>query len=150
MRALFVFLFLVVLFFGCVSPALESLPASTVPRVCIGTACIFVEVADSPEERETGLMFRNFLAADRGMIFVFDEEKINSFWMKNTRIPLDAIWIDGEGSVVDVQTMAPCQSDPCQIYTPPGPAEFVLEVNAGWSASHGIEMGDKVTFENIS
>lgn len=147
MRLLAVLLFLV-FFLGCVSPASNDsiyspqMPSER-PRVCVGEKCVFVELATTQEQRELGLMNRSHLGEDIGMLFIFDELNIYPFWMKNTLIPLDAIWF-GEKGVVDIQTMVPCPSDPCPIYTPSGPALYVLEVNAGWAEKNNIQIGDSV------
>jgi uncharacterized membrane protein (UPF0127 family) len=104
-----------------------------------------VEVAQTPEERELGLMNRSDLDKDSGMLFVFDESGVYPFWMKNTLIPLDAIWISSEYKVVDIQSMVPCPGDPCTIYAPRGEASYVLEVNSGWANTHHIQVGDSVS-----
>lgn len=144
--AFFIFLF----FLGCVSPASQTstLPASNetlsppaLPRVCIREKCFNVEVADSLVERQTGLMNRSSLGADAGMLFVFDEMGNHPFWMKNTLIPLDAVWLDASGKIVDVQTMVPCAEDPCPKYVPVGDSQFVLEINAGQAKLWGISPG---------
>ena len=78
-----------------------------------------VEVADTDHLREQGLMNRDHLADDRGMLFVFDREQIWAFWMKNTLIPLDVVWLDAEGYIVDVaEGMQPCEATPCPLYHP--------------------------------
>ena len=128
---LIIFLFLL----GCVSTP------TTTPRVCFGERCVLVEVSDSPDERSKGLMFRDALPGNNGMLFVFDEESIHGFWMKNTLIPLDGIWINSQGKVVDVITMLPCENDPCKVYTPVESSLYVLEVNAGIVESWNIERG---------
>lgn len=107
---------------------------------------VFAEVADEPEEWEIGLMFRNTLDDDTGMIFIFDKEDYYSFWMKNTRIPLDMIWISEDKRVVDIKEAIPCIDDPCASYKPAGKAKYVLEVNQGFAENNEIKIGDKVDF----
>jgi uncharacterized membrane protein (UPF0127 family) len=90
-------------------------------------------------------MHRSKLAEDAGMLFVFEEAGTHSFWMKNTLIPLDAIWITDTWHVAEVKSMVPCTLDPCPLYTPALPAKYVLEVNEGWAEKNGIGPGVLVT-----
>ena len=115
-------------------------------------ACDFLlEVADSPQERSIGLMGRERLGQDRGMLFVFEREQILGFWMKNTLIPLDIIFIDSREIVVDVQTMRPEHETAPElpIHESAGPALYAIEVNAGVAATCGIEPGDRATLVNL-
>ncbi len=90
---------------------------------------IFVEVADSEEEREKGLMFMEELCENCGILFIFEEERTHSLWMKNTLIPLDMIFINSNRKVVDVLHALPCSEEPCRIYTTREKALYVLETN---------------------
>jgi len=100
--------------------------------VVINEKIIFVEVAITPEERQRGLMERESLQEDNGMLFVFSEEDTYSFWMKNMKISLDIIWINADGNVVYfVKDVPPCVQSPCQTYSPNADALYVLEVNPG-------------------
>ncbi|MBM3231991.1 DUF192 domain-containing protein [Candidatus Pacearchaeota archaeon] len=110
-------------------------------RVCIGNNCFNVEVVDNPQTREKGLMFRESLDLDNGMLFIFENEGNYSFWMKNTLIPLDMIWIDSSGRIIDIKEADPCKFDPCTIYSHAGYAKYVLEINKGVSKNLGIEIG---------
>ncbi len=105
---------------------------SSVPRdfVEIGNQKFTVEVVEDTETRAQGLMFREKLLLNHGMFFVFEQEKFHRFWMKNTSIPLDIIWISKDQKVVDVQTVKPCKTKTCPSYVPLGMAKYVLEVNA--------------------
>lgn len=107
-----------------------------------GTAIpLVVEVADDPEERGRGLMERESLADDHGMLFLFEQPQPLTFWMKDTWIPLDIIFFDYQGKVIGSDTMVPCEEDPCLRYTSSGPANSALEVNAGFVSEHGIGQG---------
>lgn len=85
-------------------------------------------------------MFRTQLPDKKGMLFIFPEDDLHGFWMKNTLIPLDLIWIDKENTIVDIQTAQPCQADPCPIFTPSGAARYVLEINANRSEQRGFKI----------
>lgn len=102
-----------------------------------------VEVANTPGEISKGLMFRTALAPDEGMLFVFDRDDYRHFWMENTLIPLDMIYISSGGRVVGVRENAvPRSREPIR---PPGPSTYVLEVCGGESGRHGFCAGDAVT-----
>jgi uncharacterized protein len=107
-----------------------------------------IEVAQTPEERKQGLGGRQSLASDSGMLFIFPEEKIHTFWMKGLSFPLDFIWIRS-GKVVDItknaQPPAPGTADQdLPIYVPREPVTRVLEVNAGFVDTFGIKIGDRI------
>ncbi len=107
-----------------------------------GDATLTVEVADSAEERATGLMNRDSLPADVGMVFVWDEPVEASFWMKDTLIPLSIAFWNQQGRIVGILDMDPCEADPCPTYPSPEPYVGAVEVNQGWFASHGVAVGD--------
>lgn len=108
---------------------------------------VVVEIADSPEERASGLMFREFLDGNSGMLFIFDDEKTRSFWMKNTLIPLDMIFISKDFEIVDIKYAEPCKEDTCISYVSKEPAEYVLEVNGNFTARNDIAIGDMVNLK---
>ena len=118
--------------------------------VQIGASRIDIEVADSPEEVSLGLGYRHSMPQDHGMLFVFDKIEngiVPSFWMKNTLFPLDIIWISND-HVVDLTENVPVEPDPANpinFYRPKDLINYVLEVNAGFAAKHGIKVGDEVT-----
>ena len=105
---------------------------------------IKVEVADDNSEREIGLMFRKNLDENSGMLFVFDEENYQTFWMKNTLIPLDIIFIDNNFKIVDIKHAVPCKEEPCEIYSSGKPAKYVLEVNGNFTTKKNIKIGDNI------
>jgi len=112
-------------------------------RVCFEENCFQVELARTQAEKEKGLMFRKQLDKGRGMLFIFDREGIYPFWMKNTLIPLDIIWIDAAGKVVFIsQNVQPCKSVICPTIIPPAKAKYILEVNAGICKELGLKLGD--------
>ncbi|NYZ60245.1 DUF192 domain-containing protein [Candidatus Micrarchaeota archaeon] len=105
---------------------------------------IYVEIADDWNEMERGLMYRESLPEDEGMLFIFPSSGNYPFWMKNTLIPLNAIYMDENGTIVDILQMEPCIADPCPNYPPDADALYVLEVNKGFSERHGIREGDRM------
>ncbi len=114
---------------------------------CFGENCLKVEIADTDIERETGLMNRNSLDRDRGMLFVFEKEDIYGFWMKDTLISLDMIWITENNEVVFIKENAkPCNEN-CEIFIPDKNAKYVLEINSGIAKELDIKEGDKVSFK---
>jgi uncharacterized membrane protein (UPF0127 family) len=107
-----------------------------------GEVSVHVEIARTRAELSRGLMWRTELDADAGMLFVFADSAPRSFWMKNTPLPLDILFIDERGSVVSVAaSTSPYSEAPIRSA---GPARFVLEVNAGFAAKHGIGPGARV------
>lgn len=115
-------------------------------RVYIGNACIRVDIADSDSEREQGLMFRDGLDEDQGMLFIFEKEDIYCFWMKNMNFPLDIIWINKGNKIVDIKKNVPCSQDNLEVLAPNDRALYVLELNAGFADKNNIEIGDRVSF----
>jgi uncharacterized protein len=105
------------------------------------------EIADTQGERELGLMHREFLPDDAGMIFLFDEEVTGGFWMKNTLIPLSIAFADRDGTILRILDMEPCEADPCDIYDPGVSYTSALEVNQGAFESWGVAEGDRLTLE---
>ena len=108
-----------------------------------GSVKFKVEVADEVDEQRQGLMFREVLPSDKGMLFVFDDFRERSFWMKNTYIPLDMIFLDDKYNIVHIEANAkPCNGDPCENYPSGKPAKYVLEVGGGRCGELGIDVGD--------
>lgn len=107
-----------------------------------------VEMALTEPQREHGLMFRKKLGPYEGMLFDFYHEQKVSFWMKNTLIPLDILYFDGERKLVSAQVdVQPCKADPCPVYPSAGPARYVLELSAGTAARIGVRNGDTLAIE---
>lgn len=121
------------------------------PMVEINGARFAVEIADNADSRERGLMFRQELPTDSGMLFIFEDEDARAFWMKNTYIPLDILYFDKDKRLVSAQLDVP----PCgaQAYCPPypsaGPARYVLELNAGQARNLAVKPGDRLKIEGI-
>ena len=122
--------------------------ASGEPSVNVGGKSFKVEIADTQEKQALGLMFRDSLPADEGMIFVFPNEAPRSFWMKNCRIPLDIMYFDKELKLVSISANTPpCKVSRCPSYPSKAPAQYVLELNAGTASLLGIGVGDKLTLD---
>jgi len=118
-------------------------------RVCFGSRCFAVKIAATPQERGLGLMFREKLESFEGMLFIFEKDGSYSFWMKNTLIPLDMIWLNGDREIVFIkENAAPCPGDPCPSIFPGKEARYVLEINAGISQKIGLKEGDRAVFKN--
>jgi uncharacterized protein len=120
------------------------------PRVRIADAngaskaIVRVEIADTAAARELGLMYRQHLAEDAGMLFVFKQPQQLTFWMKNTEIPLDMIFADADGNVVGIIADAEPFSE--RQLSVDGNSQYVLEVNGGFAQRHGIKPGDRLQF----
>ncbi len=125
----------------------ESAPAlSTVPvtiTTATGTAKVQAELAKAPKETERGLMYRTKMGEDQGMLFALGERREHPFWMHNTCIPLDMMWIDDDGVIVGLLENVPTLND--EERTIGCPSSWVLEVNAGWARRHGVRAGQKLT-----
>jgi uncharacterized membrane protein (UPF0127 family) len=104
-----------------------------------------VDIADTPDEHALGLMFRDEMAADHGMLFIFAREAPRSFWMKNTRIALDIMYFDANLALVSMaENTPPCRTRQCPSYPSTGPAQYVLELNGGTAAELGVSVGDEL------
>jgi uncharacterized protein len=127
-------------------------PPGPPPRVIVENAAgerhaVRVELARTDAERARGLMHRRSLADDAGMLFLFDETTEHSFWMKDTPLPLDIVFIGEDGRIVGVIERAePRTTSPRTVGVP---SRYVLEVNGGWTRARGIARGDRVRFENV-
>ena len=111
---------------------------------------IKVEIADQPEERTLGLMNREILEPNHGMLFIFEGEDYWSFWMRNTLIPLDLMFISDQYTIVDIkEDFQPCKVNNCETYTSREKAKYVLEVNSGFVKENNVKIGDKIKHEGV-
>jgi hypothetical protein len=108
---------------------------------------IDIEIAETPDEVEIGLMNRSSMRMNQGMLFVFHDEDYRSFWMKNTILPLDMIFINADMDIVTIHADTTPFSE--QSYPSTRPAQYVLEVNAGFAHDHGISVGDRVFWQRM-
>ena len=109
-----------------------------------------VELAPTPAEQAQGLMFRESLPEKTGMLFLFPDRDTHHFWMKNTMIPLDMIWLDGAGKVIFVSAdTPPCRADPCPSYGPKVPATSVLEIAGGMAKKERVTVGSSLKFLDV-
>ena len=100
------------------------------------------EIADTPQASENGLMFRDSLPEGRGMLFIFEQPRKASFWMRNTKIPLSIAYIDSAGKILEIKSMNPL--DETVVPSSSDHVAYALEVNQGWFAQHGISTGAKI------
>ena len=108
---------------------------------------IELEVAQTPEQQALGLMFRESLADNRGMLFPFQNQKVARFWMKNVPISLDMIFLNGD-RVVGIEKNVPgCKSDPCPVYGPEALVDGVIELRGGRAEELKIKLNDKISIE---
>ena len=113
-------------------------------QACLKEKCFSIEIAKTQEERSRGLMFREELDSGSGMLFIFPDDGIHGFWMKNTFIPLDIIWINNGKIVYIAKNMQPCK-ETCDSIFPDKNSRYVLEINAGLSEKLGLKAGDEVS-----
>lgn len=109
-------------------------------------AKIDIQIADDDFDRELGLMFRKSMEENQGMLFIFPQETIQNFWMRNTFIPLDMIFINSKSQIVTIRNADKTLSD--QTYSSTAPAQYVLEVNLGFANKFNIKVGDKITWKS--
>jgi uncharacterized membrane protein (UPF0127 family) len=122
----------------------QSLPKK---QITVGSKILRVEIAETRDQQETGLMFREKMGADDGMLFVFKNEETRFFWMKNTLIDLSIGYFDKDGTLVDVQEMKSGKGAPDSAlpsYPSAKPAKYALEMSAGWFQKNKIKIGDKL------
>jgi uncharacterized membrane protein (UPF0127 family) len=112
---------------------------------------IVAELARTDEERARGLMFRERLLPDEGMLFIFDQPDFYPFWMKNMSFPIDIIWLSPEAKIVYIASQVPpCKKEPCPSYQPYSKALYVIEVSAGFARKEKLKVGDRVEIVFLS
>lgn len=135
-----------VLFAACGTDASPFTPRdnSTITlQTDAGGIGVRVEVMDTDAEWKRGMMGRTELADGMGMLFVFPNEKIHDFWMKDTQVPLDMLFFDADLTLLHIQhNVPPCKRDPCPTFGSQVVSQYVLEVPAGWAKEHGVKLGD--------
>jgi uncharacterized membrane protein (UPF0127 family) len=110
-----------------------------------------LELATTPEETTTGLMFRPLLPEDRGMLLLWKEERFATIWMMNVLVPLDIVFLDDTGQVVELVADAqPCAAEPCPRFTPETASRAVLELAAGAISAHRIAVGERIGFTKVA
>lgn len=119
----------------------QSAPEGELYSLRIRGTAVQVEAARNNRQRALGLMYRESLPADRGMLFIYRDEQVRSFWMKDTKIPLSIAFINAAGRIVDIQDLEPGDQVSRRSEAP---AAYALEVNRGWFAAAGITEGDEV------
>lgn len=127
--------------------ALPTDPEPLVAATSKGDVSFRIEIADEPAERAMGLMFRKDLADDQGMLFVFDQTQPVGFWMKNTPLPLDLLFVGTDGTVHDIQQGTPFSE---AVIAAVEPVRFVLELKAGTAVKTGVRVGDKLRHRVIA
>ena len=133
-------------FIAAAGSALAQEPQTDLPRVRLsaGMYQIDAQVAQSPAQRETGLMYRRQMPQHEGMLFAFEQPGVQCFWMKNTLLPLTAAFIADDGEIVNLADMKPQTTDS---HCSSRPVRYVLEMNQGWFAKRGIKAGAKLAGE---
>lgn len=135
------FSFVMLIFLAACSSQVSEI--SNAHFVEFGGSKFFVKIADEPSEWQKGLMFVESMPKNEGMLFVFNDSAPRTFWMKNTLIPLDMVFVDENFVVVDVkENIPPCEADPCETYPSEPDSKFVIELNAGSAKEYDISVGD--------
>jgi uncharacterized membrane protein (UPF0127 family) len=151
-RRLSLAIFLLLLFsFPCSTLAEnDPTPSGLIPITLPGGTVIHAELANTPQKRAEGLMYREYLADDRGMFFTFPQAQAWVFWMKNTKIPLDLIWINEKKQIIHMEQNVPIctrTDDSCPQYRPNEGALYVLELAAGRAEKLKLQRGSKLQFQ---
>jgi len=122
----------------------QDMPQLQLPRITLqaGMHLIQAQVADTPQARTVGLMFRQEMPANEGMLFVFEQAGTQCFWMKNTLLPLTAAFVTDDGSIVNLADMQPQSLDS---HCSTKPVRFVLEMHKGWFEKRGLKAGSRLS-----
>lgn len=128
---------------GFAQPSDGCGPTPWAQAMVAGGPILSLELARTPEEHARGLMFRESMDGDHGMLFVFERQTNAAFWMRNTLIPLSVAYVGQDGVIVDIQDMQPLDETP---HPPARPYWYALEVNQGWFAANGVAVGDTLAF----
>ena len=143
--------FILLLSFPCYTLAgNDRAPSGLIPITLPGGDVIQAELADTPQKRAEGLMYREHLADDRGMLFTFSQAQAWVFWMKNTKMPLDLIWINEKKQIVHIEQQVPIctrTDDSCPQYRPNEGALYVLELAGGRAERLKLQQGSKLQFQ---
>lgn len=159
-RFLFLLVAPVLLSVACAQPPPETAIESTeairpapvpVPQAILPDGfTVDLELATTPDEITTGLMFRPSLPRDRGMLLLWTDERLVTIWMMNVLVPLDIAYLDNSGRIVElVEDARPCSAEPCPRFATKTPSRAVLEIAAGGAAEHGLEVGSIIRFERV-
>ncbi len=121
--------------------------SATVPITFPNGHTVQAEVARTPKEHALGLMGRTSLPPNHGMLFIFKNEEVHGFWMKNTLLVLDMIWLDSQKRIIDIiENAPPCKKDPCPSFGPSSKSLFVLEINGGMARKQALKIGMTLKF----
>jgi uncharacterized membrane protein (UPF0127 family) len=134
------------LLLALIVPVAGCAKAPATPSVELKGSTYSIEIAEDNAAREHGLMDRESMPADHGMLFIFQDDAMRAFWMKNCKFPQDMLFFDAQRKLISVQRNVPaCTADPCPAYSSGAPARYVLELNAGQAEKLGVHPGDELT-----
>jgi len=139
---------LLLVFYGCHQRGGMAAKDGHLYSITINGHGLWVEIADTTDRQRVGLMFRDYLAPDNGMLFIYNQPQALSLWMKNTKLPLSAAFLDSSGRILNIaHRMLPY--DDQTSHRSAAPAQYALEVNEGWFQAHNVKPGDVVDLRNI-
>ncbi len=131
--------------------AIKFMPDRTLQiKTKTDTYDISIEIADSPEEQTLGLMWREDLPEDKGMLFIYEKEDRPNFWMKNMEISIDILFIGSDLKINHIEyDVQPCETERCERYNSPVPVQYVLELKSGFAEKYGVEIGDEIIMSEL-